>query len=187
MEKPNSKVAGYLVYPIKDPFLKPHTPPYTPQKPYQIPSTVPQSPTSQTRKPPMPLTPESLGHSLSTPPSTPPAPLSQDVKDKVREILNKYSHGLWAHALPRLFQEVFRYTPESCIFTFTFSAALVLTLLFIFHSGVISHGHCWTISLLWPIRARSNTRCRKIATKPFYTLCPMYVCPQSHAHSPDHA
>lgn len=113
VEKPNSKVAGYLVYPIKDPFLKPHTPPHTPQKPYQISSTVPQSPTSQTRKPPMPLTPESLGHSLSTPPSTPPAPLSQDVKDKVREILNKYSHGLWAHALPRLFQEVFRYTPEN--------------------------------------------------------------------------
>ncbi|KAK3507703.1 hypothetical protein QTP70_034715 [Hemibagrus guttatus] len=113
VEKPSGgKVAGYLVYPSKDPFLKPHTPPHTPpsapQKSFQIPSTIPQSPTSQTLKPPMPLTPESLGHSLSTPPSTPPAPLSQDVKDKVRELLNKYSHGLWAHALPRLFQEVFR-------------------------------------------------------------------------------
>uniref|UniRef100_A0AAR2JE35 Uncharacterized protein n=1 Tax=Pygocentrus nattereri TaxID=42514 RepID=A0AAR2JE35_PYGNA len=50
---------------------------------------------------------DSLSPSLLTPPSTPPpvVPLSPAVKQKLRELLDKYSHGLWAHALPRLFQE----------------------------------------------------------------------------------
>uniref|UniRef100_A0A3B4ECD3 HTH OST-type domain-containing protein n=1 Tax=Pygocentrus nattereri TaxID=42514 RepID=A0A3B4ECD3_PYGNA len=53
---------------------------------------------------------DSLSPSLLTPPSTPPpvVPLSPAVKQKLRELLDKYSHGLWAHALPRLFQEAFR-------------------------------------------------------------------------------
>lgn len=105
-------VARRLVYPAKDLSPKLHTPPPSSAllKSVQIPSTVPQSPTSPTLKPPMRLlSTESLTHSLPTPPATPTTLLFQDVKDKVRELLNKYSHGLWAHALPRLFQEVFRY------------------------------------------------------------------------------
>ncbi|TRY85751.1 hypothetical protein DNTS_031927 [Danionella cerebrum] len=48
-------------------------------------------------------------HSPLTPPSTPPShqPLTPAVKQKLRQLLNKYSNGLWAHALPQLFQEVF--------------------------------------------------------------------------------
>ncbi|MCJ8749314.1 hypothetical protein PDJAM_G00174940 [Pangasius djambal] len=109
VERPGgANVAGRLVYPTKDPYPNPHTPPSAPHKSFQLPSTIPQSPTSPTLKPARPLTPESLSRSLPTPPATPPTPLPQGVKDKVRELLNKYSHGLWAHALPRLFQEVFR-------------------------------------------------------------------------------
>ncbi|XP_053474833.1 tudor domain-containing protein 7A [Ictalurus furcatus] len=109
VEKPSGgNVAGRLVYPAKDPPPKPHTSPPATQKSAQIPSTLSRSPTSPTPKPPRPLTPDSMTRSLPTPPATPPFPLPQDVKDKVRELLNKYSHGLWAHALPRLFQEVFR-------------------------------------------------------------------------------
>lgn len=131
------KVAGYLVYPTKDPSSKPHTPPHSPpsalQKSFQVPSTSPQSPTSLTLKPQRPFTPESLGRSLPSPPATPPAPLSQDVKDKVRELLIKYSHGLWAHALPRLFKEVYRWGPRHLkMLHLHLFPVLILTLLFFF-------------------------------------------------------
>ncbi|KAF7686643.1 tudor domain-containing protein 7A [Silurus meridionalis] len=106
VEKPGvGSVSGHLVYPAKTPSPKLHTPPSTPQKSFQI---APQSPTSTSLMPLRSLTPESLPRPLPTPPSTPPTPVFQDVKDKVRELLNKYTHGLWSHALPRLFQEVFR-------------------------------------------------------------------------------
>ncbi|KAF5888686.1 tudor domain-containing protein 7A-like, partial [Clarias magur] len=100
-----SNVAGRLVYPAKDPSPKAHTP----LKSFQIPSSVAHSPPSPTLTP-LRLALESPTRSLPTPPATPPTPtpLSPHVKDKVRELLNKYTHGLWAHALPRLFQEVFR-------------------------------------------------------------------------------
>ncbi|XP_066515805.1 tudor domain-containing protein 7A isoform X2 [Hoplias malabaricus] len=108
-----------------------------PQKPSVSPSTprsstlrpsVPQSPTSPDLKPLSPLSPRlpgsgetstsvfccnTLSQSLLTPPSTPPSgprstPPLPEVKQKVRELLDKYSQGLWAQALPRLFQEAFR-------------------------------------------------------------------------------
>uniref|UniRef100_A0A3Q3WTN7 Tudor domain containing 7 b n=1 Tax=Mola mola TaxID=94237 RepID=A0A3Q3WTN7_MOLML len=48
--------------------------------------------------------------SSSAPPSPPssPATLSPDLKLKLEELLEKYSNGLWAHALPKLFQDTYK-------------------------------------------------------------------------------
>uniref|UniRef100_A0A673GYL3 Tudor domain-containing protein 7A-like n=1 Tax=Sinocyclocheilus rhinocerous TaxID=307959 RepID=A0A673GYL3_9TELE len=61
----------------------------------------------------LPETPKAHPPLLITPPSTPPShqPLTPEIKQKLRQLLNKYSHGLWAHALPQLFQEAF-----GCVF-----------------------------------------------------------------------
>ncbi|XP_043097426.1 tudor domain-containing protein 7A isoform X2 [Puntigrus tetrazona] len=61
----------------------------------------------------LPETPKTYPHSPITPPSTPPShqPLTPEIKQKLRQLLNKYSQGLWAHALPQLFQEAF-----GCVF-----------------------------------------------------------------------
>ncbi|XP_051993911.1 tudor domain-containing protein 7A-like [Xyrauchen texanus] len=69
----------------------------------------PMSPDSSTPHFPVPETPKPPTHSLITPPSTPPSdqPLNPEFKEKLRQLLNKYSQGLWAHALPQLFQEAF--------------------------------------------------------------------------------
>uniref|UniRef100_I3KVE3 Tudor domain containing 7 b n=1 Tax=Oreochromis niloticus TaxID=8128 RepID=I3KVE3_ORENI len=45
--------------------------------------------------------------SSSSPPSS-PATLSPDLKQKLEELLVKYSSGLWAHALPKLFQDTYK-------------------------------------------------------------------------------
>ncbi|KAG7458918.1 hypothetical protein MATL_G00225730 [Megalops atlanticus] len=42
------------------------------------------------------------------PVAPPPAELPPDVKLKLAELLGKYSNGLWAHALPKLFQEAYK-------------------------------------------------------------------------------
>lgn len=39
---------------------------------------------------------------------TTPASLSSDLKEKVISILLKYSNGLWAHALPKVFQDTYQ-------------------------------------------------------------------------------
>ncbi|XP_051558217.1 tudor domain-containing protein 7A-like [Myxocyprinus asiaticus] len=69
----------------------------------------PMSPDSTTLHLPVPETPKPTTHTLITPPSTPPShqPLTSEIKEKLRQLLNKYSQGLWAHALPQLFQEAF--------------------------------------------------------------------------------
>uniref|UniRef100_A0A672S1I7 Tudor domain-containing protein 7A-like n=1 Tax=Sinocyclocheilus grahami TaxID=75366 RepID=A0A672S1I7_SINGR len=61
----------------------------------------------------LPETPKAHPPLLITPPSTPPSHqlLTPEIKQKLRQLLNKYSHGLWAHALPQLFQEAF-----GCVF-----------------------------------------------------------------------
>uniref|UniRef100_A0A8C1HMH5 Tudor domain containing 7 a n=1 Tax=Cyprinus carpio carpio TaxID=630221 RepID=A0A8C1HMH5_CYPCA len=61
-----------------------------------------------------PETPKAHSHSPITPPSTPPShqPLTPEIKQKLRQLLSKYSQGLWAHALPQLFQEAF-----GCVFS----------------------------------------------------------------------
>uniref|UniRef100_A0A8C4GFN2 Tudor domain-containing protein 7B n=1 Tax=Dicentrarchus labrax TaxID=13489 RepID=A0A8C4GFN2_DICLA len=45
--------------------------------------------------------------SSPSPPSS-PATLSPDLKLKLEELLVKYSNGLWAHALPKLFQDTYK-------------------------------------------------------------------------------
>ncbi|KAM4714532.1 tudor domain-containing protein 7B [Anableps anableps] len=46
--------------------------------------------------------------SLSPSPPSSPAALSPDLKQKLEELLVKYSSGLWAHALPKLFQDTYK-------------------------------------------------------------------------------
>uniref|UniRef100_A0A665VFC9 Tudor domain containing 7 b n=1 Tax=Echeneis naucrates TaxID=173247 RepID=A0A665VFC9_ECHNA len=53
--------------------------------------------------------PQSLPSSSSSPsPPSSPTTLSPDLKLKLEELLVKYSNGLWAHALPRLFQDTYK-------------------------------------------------------------------------------
>ncbi|KAG1927698.1 tudor domain-containing protein 7A [Pimephales promelas] len=69
----------------------------------------PTSPNSTMLDLSLPETPKAHSNSLITPPSTPPSqklPIPA-IKQKLRQLLNKYSNGLWAHALPQLFQEAF--------------------------------------------------------------------------------
>ncbi|KAK9980696.1 hypothetical protein ABG768_000287 [Culter alburnus] len=69
----------------------------------------PTSPNSTMMDFTLPETPKAQPNALITPPSTPPShqPLTPEIKQKLRQLLNKYSQGLWAHALPQLFQEAF--------------------------------------------------------------------------------
>uniref|UniRef100_A0A7N8YDZ0 Tudor domain containing 7 b n=1 Tax=Mastacembelus armatus TaxID=205130 RepID=A0A7N8YDZ0_9TELE len=48
-----------------------------------------------------------LSMSSPSPPSS-PAALNPDLKQKLEELLVKYSSGLWAHALPKLFQDTYK-------------------------------------------------------------------------------
>ncbi|XP_010889974.3 tudor domain-containing protein 7A [Esox lucius] len=41
-------------------------------------------------------------------PSSPAVDVPADVRVKLRELLSKYNQGLWAHALPKLYQETFK-------------------------------------------------------------------------------
>ncbi|TMS02359.1 Tudor domain-containing protein 7B [Larimichthys crocea] len=53
--------------------------------------------------------PQSPPSSSSSPsPPSSPATLSPDLKLKLEELLVKYSNGLWAHALPKLFQDTYK-------------------------------------------------------------------------------
>uniref|UniRef100_A0A8C1KA38 Tudor domain containing 7 a n=1 Tax=Cyprinus carpio TaxID=7962 RepID=A0A8C1KA38_CYPCA len=74
----------------------------------------PTSPNSTKLDFSFPETPKAHSHSPITPPSTPPShqPLTPEIKQKLRQLLSKYSQGLWAHALPQLFQEAF-----GCVFS----------------------------------------------------------------------
>uniref|UniRef100_M4A9B9 Tudor domain containing 7 a n=1 Tax=Xiphophorus maculatus TaxID=8083 RepID=M4A9B9_XIPMA len=47
--------------------------------------------------------------SASTPPSTPcPAVVSDELREKIKELLSKSSQGLWADALPKCFKDVYK-------------------------------------------------------------------------------
>uniref|UniRef100_A0A672S153 Tudor domain-containing protein 7A-like n=1 Tax=Sinocyclocheilus grahami TaxID=75366 RepID=A0A672S153_SINGR len=125
VEKPGSNnIVDRLVYPVLEPAPKPRTvPAVSPCKTLAInipPSTqkslTPLSPTSPNSTKldfTLPETPKAHPPLLITPPSTPPSHqlLTPEIKQKLRQLLNKYSHGLWAHALPQLFQEAF-----GCVF-----------------------------------------------------------------------
>ncbi|XP_061620255.1 tudor domain-containing protein 7B isoform X2 [Phyllopteryx taeniolatus] len=51
--------------------------------------------------------PPSTSSPSPSPPSS-PASLSPELKLKLEELLRKYSSGLWAHALPKLFQDTYK-------------------------------------------------------------------------------
>ncbi|XP_077357547.1 tudor domain-containing protein 7B isoform X2 [Festucalex cinctus] len=52
--------------------------------------------------------PTASASSSSPSPPSPPASLSPELKQKLEELLLKYSNGLWAHALPKLFQDTYK-------------------------------------------------------------------------------
>uniref|UniRef100_A0A8K9V3D4 Tudor domain-containing protein 7 n=1 Tax=Oncorhynchus mykiss TaxID=8022 RepID=A0A8K9V3D4_ONCMY len=92
VEKPcSSNPKELLLYPAKEPT---HT---------QTPSPPPTSPPTTTMSP-LPLTPPSTSPSHTASPST----LSPDLKQKLGELLVKYSNGLWAHALPKLYLDTYK-------------------------------------------------------------------------------
>ncbi|XP_076580913.1 tudor domain-containing protein 7B isoform X2 [Chaetodon auriga] len=76
-------------------------------KPSQSPAQQRPSSTHLTRSDSRsPQSPPSSSSSPSPPSS--PATLSPDLKLKLEELLVKYSNGLWAHALPKLFQDTYK-------------------------------------------------------------------------------
>ncbi|XP_041840743.1 tudor domain-containing protein 7B isoform X2 [Melanotaenia boesemani] len=111
----SSNPSELLLYPAKE------------QRTTPSPSPIPNSTTAQTsntskdkplqspaqQRPPSansgsqsPQSPPSSSPSPSPPSS--PATLSPDLRQKLEELLMKYSNGLWAHALPKLFQETYK-------------------------------------------------------------------------------
>ncbi|XP_030636037.1 tudor domain-containing protein 7B [Chanos chanos] len=102
VEKPcSSKPQELLVYPAKDANQ----------------TTTPSSPTTTTKdrhsavtqKSATPAQPSPRKPSGSTQsPTSSPKVLSPDLKQKLTELLLKYSSGLWAHALPKLYQDTYK-------------------------------------------------------------------------------
>uniref|UniRef100_A0A674DG93 Tudor domain containing 7 a n=2 Tax=Salmo trutta TaxID=8032 RepID=A0A674DG93_SALTR len=92
------------------PSWKPTTTPFSPTPPSPTsptpPSLIPTSPTSPFLTSPT---------WMASPTPTTPIPLSPTAVSipvegclRLKELLSKYSHGLWAHALPKLYQETFK-------------------------------------------------------------------------------
>ncbi|TRY96523.1 hypothetical protein DNTS_014706 [Danionella cerebrum] len=93
IEKPfSSKPQELLLYPAKGQKTPPLTQDRSPSHAKKV----------QTQKIPDSKT--------NTSPSTPASPkaLSPDLKQKLGELLLKYSSGLWAHALPKLYQDTYK-------------------------------------------------------------------------------
>ncbi|XP_028998401.1 tudor domain-containing protein 7B isoform X1 [Betta splendens] len=115
----SSNTSELLLYPAKE-----HSPrssilhsnsPAAPPSPASTPTdTALRSPAQQ--KPPNTYLTRSGSRSPQSPPSSSsspsppssPASLSPDLKLKLEELLVKYSNGLWAHALPKLFQDTYK-------------------------------------------------------------------------------
>lgn len=97
VEKPcSSKPQELLLYPAKETSqITPHS--------ATTPSTHDKSPSHH--KKPQIQRPSSTSKSSS--PASPKA-LSADLKQKLGELLLKYSSGLWAHALPKLYQDTYK-------------------------------------------------------------------------------
>ncbi|KAL2078906.1 hypothetical protein ACEWY4_024650 [Coilia grayii] len=102
VEKPGStNQTELLLYPVKE---CRGTPSPTggdrcsplPQKPLPTPPRTP-TPTSTGSSPPSP----------ATPPSSPPS-LTPELRRELGELLQRYSSGLWAHALPKLYQDSYK-------------------------------------------------------------------------------
>uniref|UniRef100_A0A8C7DR69 Tudor domain-containing protein 7B n=1 Tax=Oncorhynchus kisutch TaxID=8019 RepID=A0A8C7DR69_ONCKI len=116
VEKPcSSNPNELLLYPAKEPTQT--------QTPSPVPTRV-QYPTSTAFTPSMDIKPQSkptttpstttMSPLALTPPSSSPPPpassstLSPDLRQKLGELLVKYSNGLWAHALPKLYLDTYK-------------------------------------------------------------------------------
>ncbi|XP_051566560.1 tudor domain-containing protein 7B [Myxocyprinus asiaticus] len=98
VEKPcSSKPQELLLYPAKE-IHQSTTPPRA--------ATPPTHDKYQSH----PKKPQIQRSSATSRPSTPASSkaLSPDLKQKLRELLLKYSSGLWAHALPKLYQDTYK-------------------------------------------------------------------------------
>uniref|UniRef100_A0A8C8CUR7 Uncharacterized protein n=1 Tax=Oncorhynchus tshawytscha TaxID=74940 RepID=A0A8C8CUR7_ONCTS len=81
-----------------------------------LPTTTPTSPTPPSLTPTSPTPPFLTSPTrMASPTPTTPIPLSPtavsipaEARLRLKELLSKYSHGLWAHALPKLYQETFK-------------------------------------------------------------------------------
>lgn len=114
----SSNPSELLLYPSKEqtttsspsptPAPNSTSPPNTPaDKPSHSPA--PQRPPSNHPTRSGSRSPQSPPSSSSSPsPPSSPATLSPDLKLKLEELLVKYSNGLWAHALPKLFQDTYK-------------------------------------------------------------------------------
>ncbi|XP_041723953.2 tudor domain-containing protein 7B-like [Coregonus clupeaformis] len=116
VEKPcSSNPNELLLYPAKEPtqtqtpspiptrVLSHTSTPFTPSMDIKPQSKSPITPTTTTMSP-LPLTPPS---SSPSPPAS-PSNLSPDLKQKLGELLVKYSNGLWVHALPKLYLDTYK-------------------------------------------------------------------------------
>uniref|UniRef100_A0A8D3CKT7 Tudor domain-containing protein 7B-like n=1 Tax=Scophthalmus maximus TaxID=52904 RepID=A0A8D3CKT7_SCOMX len=118
----SSNPTELLLYPAKDPtntstpspILRPNST-TAPVPASNAPTDKPLPSPAQPRPPTAHLT-RSGSHSPPSPPSSSsspsppssPATLSPDLRLKLEELLVKYSNGLWAHALPKLFQDTYK-------------------------------------------------------------------------------
>ncbi|KAL6118762.1 tdrd7 [Pungitius sinensis] len=123
VEKTCSNSSELLLYPAKKPTTTSSPPPILNPNSTSAPvpnSSTPkdqpvQSPTQTTPSTPQlthsgSCSPRTTTSSSSSPsPPSSPATLSPDLKLKLEELLVKYSNGLWAHALPKLFQDTYKF------------------------------------------------------------------------------
>uniref|UniRef100_A0A8D0AJT6 Tudor domain containing 7 b n=1 Tax=Sander lucioperca TaxID=283035 RepID=A0A8D0AJT6_SANLU len=99
----SSNPSELLLYPAKEQTTTSSPPPtLTPN------ATSAPTPTDKPVQSPVQQRPPSihLTRSGSRSPQNPPSP---DLKLKLEELLVKYSNGLWAHALPKLFQDTYKF------------------------------------------------------------------------------
>ncbi|XP_044039432.1 tudor domain-containing protein 7B isoform X3 [Siniperca chuatsi] len=118
----SSNPSELLLYPAKEqtttsspsPILNPNStsasvPTSNTPKDKPLPSSAQQRPASTHLTRSGSHSPQSPPSSSSSPsPPSSPATLSPDLKLKLEELLVKYSNGLWAHALPKLFQDTYK-------------------------------------------------------------------------------
>uniref|UniRef100_A0A673CP66 Tudor domain-containing protein 7B-like n=1 Tax=Sphaeramia orbicularis TaxID=375764 RepID=A0A673CP66_9TELE len=114
----SSNPSELLLYPAKDKAVTNLNPSSTTaptqssnsptNKPLQSPAQQRPSSTHLTRSSSHPPQSPTLSSSSSPSPPSSPTPLSPDLKVKLEELLIKYSNGLWAHALPKLFQDTYK-------------------------------------------------------------------------------
>ncbi|XP_068444265.1 tudor domain-containing protein 7B [Clinocottus analis] len=119
----SSNPSELLLYPAKEqtsspppPILNPNSTPAAPVPNTNTPTDEPvRSPAHKRTPGPRPprsgsCSPQTSASSCSSPsPPSSPASLSPELKRRLEELLVKYSNGLWVHALPKLFQDTYKF------------------------------------------------------------------------------